>query len=117
MPRFRVQGRVLKADTRDMTILKNFEGFSDMNSTQILDCVLSASGSQFDLAPSTHGITSISDLYIFSNQAVTVTVTGDSSGQFEVNDYLIMRGTDLTAVSVLNELTVAAKVKIIYGGS
>lgn len=116
MARYRVRGEVLRADTRAVTILKQFEGLSDVTNALDITRVLASSGSSFSVDPTDFGITEISDLYLFSDSPVLVTLDGVSSGQLEVDEFLVLRGTQLTGLTVLNSLAGSATVRLLFGG-
>lgn len=115
MARYRIRGDVLRADTRALTVLKQFEGLSDVTNALDITRVLAASGS-VAVDPTDFGITEISDLYLFSDSPVLVTLDGISSGQLEVDEFLLLRGTQLTGLTILNPLAGSATVRLLFGG-
>ena len=116
MARLRLRGEVLRADTRDLTMLHRFEGFADLTGALDLTRELASSGSSFSIDPADYGLSTLSDVYLFCDSPVLVTLDGETSGQLDVDEILLVRGTQLSGLTVLNNLSGAARVRILFGG-
>ena len=114
--RLRVRGEIVRADTRDLTRLHAFEGYTDLASAVDVVCNIAPSASvTFD--PTTYGLTMFEDCYVFTDTPIAVAYSIGAPYFVPVSDFMIMRGTTASALVLQNASSSPATVRVILGGN
>lgn len=117
MARFRTRTEIYRADTRDLVKLAIWQGFAEVDQTQDLQLVLPTSGSTVTLDPASYGMTRFEEVYLESEQEITVTLEATTTAALQVEQLLVLRGTDLASITLFSAWSIETKVHVILGGS
>ena len=112
MPRLRIQGDIFRADVEHAHGIHSYDLFADVEQMHDTEVNIEE-GSPLTISLTSWSLAQISDLLVFPDQPIVVTLNGTG---YSVEEALIMKGTTITTLVLTNNLASSAKVRIIFGG-